>query len=641
MSIVQSMEQSVDPAARAFFCHVEKLLGSLLTRVLRCAVSPALRDDGDLACALCDARGVSVIERGGNPVLVGALSAQVRALLAHVGSIDRLPADVVLFGNAESPRPEHASSLESPITDAALPAGFVDRQTFTLLVPLLPGQGTESAGGTDAPGPATGDEPIADQKGARAGWVLALCARFAGAPFGAPLPGTGGLDVDALPSIAADELSALPPAVGPRYLPFAPSPPAAPPRLRDQEGAAIAPSAVDERQLQSLLRTAAVPRDTQSDLLALRASLLHARRALQSLLSRVGWSQSQALCQSLQAQTAATVRQWLQGLPGGFYAFADSLDEDGCGSTDIALRATLLLRRDGWLLDLCDSADACAGPLNLSTAATVGVVKEAIARLVGSLSATAASAASDATGTWLARNDGLLAGLQLRLRSGSVLAAQAPLAQALAVDETAARLLDVLQGVFAQAAAQAVGSAGAGTRSALYVEDPNPTSLAQAGRSAAVQRILLPGGVGATPQPAAFTGGLHEPRLPSLDRLETSLPVRVQVLARRPESAGLGLRAGTLGWHRELCFLRPQLVTLAGDRRRRPPYGLSGGGPGSTGHDVLYRGEGEQLQGKKLPAKAVICVQAGDRIDTDSPGGAGHGDAQRAVFFASLFGDNG
>ena len=163
--------------------------------------------------------------------------------------------------------------------------------------------------------------------------------------------------------------------------------------------------------------------------------------------------------------------------------------------------------------------------------------------------------------------------------------------------------------------------------------------MAQAGRSVAVQRIPLPGGLGATPQPAAFAGGLHDARLPSLDRLETSLPVRVQVLSRRPESAGLGLRAGTLGWHRELCFLRPQLVTLAGDRRRRPPYGLSGGGPGSTGHDVLYRAEHEQ--GKKLPAKAVVCVQAGDRIDTDSPGGAGHGDAQRAVFFASLFGDHG
>ena len=614
------MDPVAESSESALFAQVDRLLGSLLLRVLRCVTSPAIRDDGDVACALCDAQGRSLIERGGNPILRGGLSAQVRALLEHVPSAWRLPADQVLLANAAA-MPTSARAGETlAISEAAPVVGFVDRQTFALLVPLLPlAPGLTPAGATETAEPAP-----------KSVLYLALCARFPRAPFGLPATPQATLRVDDLPPAAEAELTALPPAVGPRYLPFSPPPPAAPPRLSDDEGIAISPTAVADRQLSALLRRAGLPREAQNDLHALHASLLHGRKALATLLQRLGWDAAQATCQALYDRTAHTARRLLATLPAGFYAFADSLDEDGCGGTDLALRATLFLRRDGIRLDLGDSTEAAAGPVNLAAATTTAVLKEALYRLLIALDPSLRG--KDACGL-LPRNDGLLAGIELCLRRGSIVAAEPALAQALGGDETAARLFDVVLGALAQAAPAHVAAASAGTRSALYIADPVSAPLLPGAAPPLDRRLSLPGGVGAGPGPGAVAGALHSGGLPSIEALEASLPLRVQVLSLRADSAGLGLRSGEPGWHRELAFLRPQLVTLAGDRRRRPPYGLSGGGPAATGSDVLRRAG----QGRKLPAKAIVLAQAGDCIDTDSPGGAGHGDAQRAAFFASLF----
>ncbi len=131
-------------------------------------------------------------------------------------------------------------------------------------------------------------------------------------------------------------------------------------------------------------------------------------------------------------------------------------------------------------------------------------------------------------------------------------------------------------------------------------------------------------------------GLLTGDRLSSLEALERRAPVQVASLSRRVDSGGPGLRAGEPGWVRELTLLRPAVVTLAAERRRRPPYGLAGGGPGVPGRETLRRGR----RTHSLPAKAVLDGQTGDKVISESPGGAGHGDAQRAVFFASLFGES-
>lgn len=595
-----------DPAGRSFSAQLDRLLGALLTRAVRCVTSPHLSQDGELACALCDRSGRTVLERGGHPVLVGALGAQVRALLADADTRVALQADQVVLTNSAPRLAAAAGDLE--ITQAIPARGALDRRSYTLLV-ALPG----------------GERP--------AEFYLALCARFPWAPFGVPVDPGAYFQPGAEPPNTSD-LAALPPAVGPRYLPFANARPAAPPRTLDEEGTELTPLVFSESCASDLSRRAGLRRGEQNDLIALRAALLHGKRALLTLLQRMPNAADCAT--ALQAQAAAQIAALFDDLPVGFYAFADSLDDDGCGATDIPLRATLLLRRrDAGMamdLDLSDSADAVAGPLNLPPGATAAVVKEVLFRLAG-----ARLAQQSGDGPWLPRNDGLLDAVCLRLRRGSLLAAESPYALSLGIDETAQRLFDVLCGALAQAAPGLLGSAGAGSRSALYLSPlAGATSKWGEASGPSDHRLLLVGGAGAAAAARAPRGSLTNDRLGSLEAQEQRAPVRIVSLSRRADSGGLGLKNGEPGWRRQLQLLRPSVVTLAGERRRRPPYGLSGGGPGVPGRDLLGRGGAQH----SLPAKLIVEGQAGDEIVSESPGGAGHGDAQRGAFFASLFGDS-
>jgi N-methylhydantoinase B len=117
-----------------------------------------------------------------------------------------------------------------------------------------------------------------------------------------------------------------------------------------------------------------------------------------------------------------------------------------------------------------------------------------------------------------------------------------------------------------------------------------------------------------------------------IEALEQALPLRVIEYARRRGSGGGGLNAGGDGVVRALELLADATVTVIGERRRRPPYGLQGGGPGQPGSDSLRRGDREV----KLPGKVTFVARAGDRLTIRTPGGGGHGDSMRGKFWASV-----
>ncbi len=64
---------------------------------------------------------------------------------------------------------------------------------------------------------------------------------------------------------------------------------------------------------------------------------------------------------------------------------------------------------------------------------------------------------------------------------------------------------------------------------------------------------------------------------------------------------------------------------MISERREIPPYGLSGGEPGSCGENVLVH-RGEET---RLPGKFHIAVETGDRLLVSTPGGGGFGRSDR------------
>jgi N-methylhydantoinase B len=133
------------------------------------------------------------------------------------------------------------------------------------------------------------------------------------------------------------------------------------------------------------------------------------------------------------------------------------------------------------------------------------------------------------------------------------------------------------------------------------------------------------GGMGARPTMDGISG-IHTHMTNSMntpvEAMEHAYPVRVTRYALRRNSGGSGKYRGGDGIVREMRFLTRAQVTVLSDRRKFPPYGLSGGGPGSFGKNVVIRNDGRE---ETLPSKFTTWVEAGDIVSIQSPGGGGWG----------------
>ena len=63
-------------------------------------------------------------------------------------------------------------------------------------------------------------------------------------------------------------------------------------------------------------------------------------------------------------------------------------------------------------------------------------------------------------------------------------------------------------------------------------------------------------------------------------------------------------------------FLDDAHLSILSERRRRPPWGVLGGKPGCVGEN--------RLNGRLLPGKIELDVQAGDRLSIATPGGGAY-----------------
>jgi N-methylhydantoinase B len=106
-----------------------------------------------------------------------------------------------------------------------------------------------------------------------------------------------------------------------------------------------------------------------------------------------------------------------------------------------------------------------------------------------------------------------------------------------------------------------------------------------------------------------------------IEALEAYYPLRVRRYAVRRGSGGRGRHRGGDGVVREIELLVPTEVTLLAERRRVPPYGLAGGGPGATGRDWVVR----DGRARRIAAKATFAAEPGDRLRIETPGGGGFG----------------
>src|SRR5260370_1331715 len=113
----------------------------------------------------------------------------------------------------------------------------------------------------------------------------------------------------------------------------------------------------------------------------------------------------------------------------------------------------------------------------------------------------------------------------------------------------------------------------------------------------------------------------HEPDslTTRVEVLEHVYPVRVHRYAVRRASGGRGSFRGGDGIIREIELLSGAQVAVLSDRRKIPPYGLSGGSPGAVGKTEIIAGG----RVKRLPSKCSLYTPAGTIVRIETPGGGG------------------
>ncbi len=379
-----------------------------------------------------------------------------------------------------------------------------------------------------------------------------------------------------------------------------------------QEGVLIPPvrlfaAGTLRRDVQDILLAASrLPDVAYGDLQAHLSALDLGAARMAALLDESGTATILTGFAELRARAAMQMRAELAALPDGTWTEEDFPDNDG--RTDAPLRIAVTVGKQGerLTLDFTGSADACAGPVNISRATTVASVYVALKHLFPEVAA----------------NSGVLDPVEVVVPAGSLLDAERPRPVG-GYTETILRIIDVLFCVFARIRPARAFADAYGTINALSIAgqggDGRPFVLFQ----------FFGGGHGGNPEGDGLSHGnppIATAIIPPVEVMEAAYPVRYTRWALRADSGGAGTHRGGLGAVYEIEVLNATAeVFVFAERARFAPRGVLGGGDGAM--NVIEYEQDDGWHVPKLGAKAVgIVLRRGQRIRIASPGGGGWGD---------------
>jgi N-methylhydantoinase B len=285
-------------------------------------------------------------------------------------------------------------------------------------------------------------------------------------------------------------------------------------------------------------------------------------------------------------------------IPDGVYGFADVLDDDGVGTVDATIRASVRVAGDRATVDLRCTDAQVSGNVNCPRSVTAAAVLYVFRCLMPGQTPGVA---------------GAFRPIEIVTTPGTLVDARYPAAVAAGNVETSMRIVDVVLGALAKALPNRIPAASQGTM--------NNVAMGRHGADARWDYYeTIGGGTGASAH-GAGASGIHSHMTNTLntpvESLETHFPLRVRRYAIRRGSGGAGRFGGGDGIVREFEFLQPARVTVLTERRAHRPWGLSGGGDAQAGVNAL--------NGRSIGGKAAFDAAPGDVLTIETPGGGGWG----------------
>ncbi|MDT8439672.1 MAG: hydantoinase B/oxoprolinase family protein [Wenzhouxiangellaceae bacterium] len=371
-------------------------------------------------------------------------------------------------------------------------------------------------------------------------------------------------------------------------------------RTLEDEGVLIQPTwlyrdgNLDQKALDAICARMRDPALARGDFQAQVAASVDGECALTALVTESGPESFARLAVALNDYGARLAASAIEELPTGTWSAVDRMDCDGLGGPGPSIRVALTVRKGTIRVDFDGTDGPVAGNLNCPLSVTAAAVYYVLRCLLPDETPNCA---------------GALERLDLQAPEACLVNAHAPAATAAGNVETSQRIVDVLLAALAQALPDRIPAASQGTMN----------NLGLGGARWSYYETLAggcgagPGGPGRSAVHSHMTNTLNTPA----EVLETSFPLRVVSYRQRRGSGGPGRHAGGDGLVRAFEFLEPAEVTLITERRVHAPWGLSGGESGQPGRN--------RLDGKDLPSKVSVKVQAGQVLTIETPGGGGFG----------------
>jgi N-methylhydantoinase B len=361
--------------------------------------------------------------------------------------------------------------------------------------------------------------------------------------------------------------------------------------------------------LKLFLANVRTPEEREGDLTAQIASCRIGERRLAEIYAKYGKREIEEYAAHLLDYSAEMTRAALREIPNGTYRAEDFLDDDGIIERPIRIAVKITIRGANAVVDFTGSDPQCAGSLNAVAAIAYSAVYYVFRCLLNEQ---------------VPATSGLMRPIKIISPEGTIVNARPPAAVAAGNVETSQRIVDTLLRAMAKALPDRIPAASQGTMNNFTFGGADPR---RNGAPFAYYETIA-GGMGARPDRDGISG-IHTHMTNSwnspIEVMEHAYPVRVLHYGFRHGSGGVGLYRGGDGLIREVELLVDMEVGLLGDRRKRGPYGLSGGQPGKPGRNEI------RVKGKKghLPSKCAFHATSGTVIRIESPGGGGWGKTKR------------
>jgi N-methylhydantoinase B len=383
-----------------------------------------------------------------------------------------------------------------------------------------------------------------------------------------------------------------------------------------QEGIRIPPlqlydaGALREDVMQMIAANVRHPSDFLGDLRASIGSARLGERRIRRLIDEYGAETiaeaADEILDGTERQTRACIRTWTDGV----YQGESVLDDDGHGTTDIAVRATVSKVGDQVAVDLSESHPQVAGFVNSSYPNTMSAVFIAMGYLL------------DAE---IPKNEGMFRPVTVKAKQGTVVWPFPPAPVTLCTNHCGQEIAEsVIKALAGACPERAIAGWSRRFRIAITGTDPRTA------RPFLWHMFHARGGGGAsaagdgwpTAGEGQAAGGL---KFGSVEMTEVRFPLFFARHEFRPDSGGGGRFRGGVGSILEMRLETERLAVAntAGDGVRHAPYGLFGGRDGLPHrYRLLSKGRARVLKTKEVG----IPVRPGDVFLVESSGGGGYGD---------------